>query len=213
MNPHQPQRRTSSVWLIPDSALRPRPSRTAAPSLNRDEIPRHHSAPGTAPLGYPPAFRRGSRQRAASRADVVETEGLTKRFGEATVVSNLDLRVPRGTAFGYLGPNGAGKTTLIRMLLGLTRPTAGTMKLLGLPMPAGTARTRSPGSGRSSTSPASTTTSPDARTCGRSLPHASQRRTAGSTLRSSGSGSPTVPTTASPPTRWGCGSGSGSPPA
>jgi ABC-2 type transport system ATP-binding protein len=68
--------------------------------------------------------------------DVVEAEGLTKRFGEATVVSNVDLRVPRGTAFGYLGPNGAGKTTLIRMLLGLTKPTAGAMKLLGLPLPA-----------------------------------------------------------------------------
>jgi ABC-2 type transport system ATP-binding protein len=66
---------------------------------------------------------------------VVETEGLTKRFGDVTVVDAVDLSVPRGTAFGYLGPNGAGKTTLIRMLLGLTRPTAGTMTLLGLPVP------------------------------------------------------------------------------
>jgi ABC-2 type transport system ATP-binding protein len=72
--------------------------------------------------------------------DVVETEGLTKRFGEATVVSDVELRVPRGTAFGYLGPNGAGKTTLIRMLLGLTKPTAGTMRLLGLELPAGRRR-------------------------------------------------------------------------
>jgi ABC-2 type transport system ATP-binding protein len=67
---------------------------------------------------------------------VVETEGLTKRFGETTVVHAVDLRVPRGAAFGYLGPNGAGKTTLIRMLLGLTRATAGEMRLLGLPVPA-----------------------------------------------------------------------------
>jgi ABC-2 type transport system ATP-binding protein len=67
---------------------------------------------------------------------VVETRGLTKRFGETTVVHPVDLRVPRGTAFGYLGPNGAGKTTLIRMLLGLTKPTAGEMSLLGLPVPA-----------------------------------------------------------------------------
>jgi ABC-type multidrug transport system ATPase subunit len=51
---------------------------------------------------------------------VVETSGLTKRFGERVAVDNVDLRVPRGSAFGYLGPNGAGKTTLIRMLLGLT---------------------------------------------------------------------------------------------
>ncbi len=66
---------------------------------------------------------------------VVETSGLTKRFGERTAVANVDLRVPRGAAFGYLGPNGAGKTTLIRMLLGLTSATSGTMRLLGRPVP------------------------------------------------------------------------------
>jgi ABC-2 type transport system ATP-binding protein len=66
---------------------------------------------------------------------IVETSGLTKRFGERVAVSNVDLRVPRGAAFGYLGPNGAGKTTLIRMLLGLTQATAGTMRLLGRPVP------------------------------------------------------------------------------
>jgi ABC-2 type transport system ATP-binding protein len=67
---------------------------------------------------------------------VVETTGLTKRFGERAVVRGVDLRVPRGSAFGYLGPNGAGKTTLIRMLLGLTPATSGEMRLLGLPVPA-----------------------------------------------------------------------------
>jgi ABC-2 type transport system ATP-binding protein len=66
---------------------------------------------------------------------VVETSGLTKRFGERTVVRDVELRVPRGSAFGYLGPNGAGKTTLIRVLLGLTPATAGSMKLLGLLVP------------------------------------------------------------------------------
>jgi len=66
---------------------------------------------------------------------VVETARLTKSFGERTVVRGVDLRVPRGSAFGYLGPNGAGKTTLIRMLLGLTPATSGEMKLLGLPVP------------------------------------------------------------------------------
>src|SRR5207248_1959653 len=74
---------------------------------------------------------------------VVETAGLTKRFGERTVVRGVDLRVPRGSAFGYLGPNGAGKTTLIRMLLGLTPATAGSMKLLGHPVPAGIQECRS----------------------------------------------------------------------
>jgi ABC-2 type transport system ATP-binding protein len=65
----------------------------------------------------------------------VETAGLTKRFGGRTVVSDVALQVPRGVAFGYLGPNGAGKTTLIRMLLGLTPSTAGSMSLLGFPVP------------------------------------------------------------------------------
>src|SRR5207248_6613442 len=67
---------------------------------------------------------------------VVETAGLTKQFGERTVVRDVELHVPRGSAFGYLGPNGAGKTTLIRMLLGLTSATAGSMKLRGLEVPA-----------------------------------------------------------------------------
>src|SRR5262245_13292467 len=68
--------------------------------------------------------------------DVVRATRLTKRFGHTAVVDNVDLRVPRGTAFGYLGPNGAGKTTLIRMLLGLIRATSGEMELLGVPVPA-----------------------------------------------------------------------------
>jgi len=67
---------------------------------------------------------------------VIETKGLTKRFGERIAVNAVDLVVPRGVAFGFLGPNGAGKTTLIRTLLGLTRATAGEVSLLGLPQPA-----------------------------------------------------------------------------
>jgi ABC-2 type transport system ATP-binding protein len=66
---------------------------------------------------------------------VVETHDLSKRFGELTAVDQVELRVPRGSAFGYLGPNGAGKTTLIRVLLGLIRPSAGEISLLGLPLP------------------------------------------------------------------------------
>lgn len=60
----------------------------------------------------------------------VETSDLTKRFADRAAVDGVDLRVPRGCAFGYLGPNRAGKTTLIRVLLGLTRADAGTMHLL-----------------------------------------------------------------------------------
>ncbi len=71
----------------------------------------------------------------AENDSVIETNGLTKRFGSRTVLMSVDLRVPRGVAFGYLGPNGAGKTTLIRVLLGLTRANGGTMSLRGLPVP------------------------------------------------------------------------------
>jgi ABC-2 type transport system ATP-binding protein len=73
---------------------------------------------------------------ASSTELAIETSGLSKRFGERTAVDRIDLRVPTGGAFGFLGPNGAGKTTLIRMLLGLTGASAGTMKLLGRPVPA-----------------------------------------------------------------------------
>jgi ABC-2 type transport system ATP-binding protein len=65
----------------------------------------------------------------------VQTHGLTKRFGGNVAVNGVDLLIPRGCAFGYLGPNGAGKTTLIRVLLGLTHADAGTMSLLGYPVP------------------------------------------------------------------------------
>jgi ABC-2 type transport system ATP-binding protein len=72
----------------------------------------------------------------AANGWAVETHGLTKRFGSNTAVDDVELLVPRGSAFGYLGPNGAGKTTLMRTLLGLTRANAGTMALLGTPVPA-----------------------------------------------------------------------------
>jgi ABC-2 type transport system ATP-binding protein len=73
-------------------------------------------------------------QRAGSGL-AIETTGLTKRFGARTALDGIDLRVPRGSAFGFLGPNGAGKTTIIRTLLGLTGANAGTMKILGRPVP------------------------------------------------------------------------------
>ena len=66
---------------------------------------------------------------------VIETNGLSKRFGERVAVDEVDLVVPAGVAFGFLGPNGAGKTTLIRTLLGLTRASAGEFRLLDLPQP------------------------------------------------------------------------------
>jgi ABC-2 type transport system ATP-binding protein len=69
----------------------------------------------------------------------IETSGLTKKFGEATVVDSLNLQVPAGSVFGFLGPNGSGKTTTIRMLLGLISPNSGEARLLGEPIPANSA--------------------------------------------------------------------------
>lgn len=71
-----------------------------------------------------------------SRA-ALEVAGLRKAYGEVVAVDGLDFEVPRGATVGLLGANGAGKTTTIAMLLGLLAPTAGTIRVLGEPMPAG----------------------------------------------------------------------------
>jgi len=63
------------------------------------------------------------------------TSGLTKRFGSRNAVDGIDLRVPRGSIFGFLGPNGSGKTTTIRMLLGLANISSGEVSLLGQEVP------------------------------------------------------------------------------
>lgn len=63
---------------------------------------------------------------------VIQTQGLTKRYGGFVAVDSLDLAVRRGEVYGLLGPNGSGKTTTILMLLGLTEPTAGSVRVLGL---------------------------------------------------------------------------------
>jgi ABC-2 type transport system ATP-binding protein len=61
----------------------------------------------------------------------IEVRGLVKRYGELTAVGGVDLTVQTGDVYGYLGPNGAGKTTSLRMMLGLIRPTEGTVRLFG----------------------------------------------------------------------------------
>ncbi len=68
---------------------------------------------------------------------VIVARGLTKHFGAREAVRGIDLDVPRGGCFGFLGPNGAGKTTTLRMILGQSPLTAGTLSVLGLPVPAG----------------------------------------------------------------------------
>ena len=62
---------------------------------------------------------------------VIQTSGLTKRFGKNVAVDNLSMEVRRGRVYGLLGPNGSGKTTTMGMLLGLLRPTAGNFSLFG----------------------------------------------------------------------------------
>ena len=64
---------------------------------------------------------------------VVQTDGLTKRYGDRLAVDRVGMTVRRGEVYGFLGPNGAGKTTTLRMALGLIRPTAGVVSVLGHP--------------------------------------------------------------------------------
>lgn len=64
--------------------------------------------------------------------DAIRTDGLTKYYGKARGIEQIDLIVPQGGFFGFIGPNGAGKSTTIRTLLGLIRPSAGRAQILGL---------------------------------------------------------------------------------
>ena len=68
---------------------------------------------------------------AAANSFVIDVTGVTKRFGNKTVVNAIDLQVRRGEIYGFLGPNGSGKTTFIRMLCGLLTPDGGTGTCLG----------------------------------------------------------------------------------
>ncbi len=64
-------------------------------------------------------------------SDIITTTGLCKRYGKVLRVKDLDLKVQEGVVYGFLGPNGAGKSTTMKMILGLARPTAGTITVLG----------------------------------------------------------------------------------
>jgi ABC-2 type transport system ATP-binding protein len=65
----------------------------------------------------------------------IQTKNLVKRFGDFTAVNQVAFAVNQGEIFGFLGPNGSGKTTTIRMMLGLLRPTQGSIEVLGIPVP------------------------------------------------------------------------------
>jgi len=71
-------------------------------------------------------------EQGAPTGEAIAAVGLTKRYLDFTAVDNLDLRVGYGEVFGLLGPNGAGKTTTILMMLGLSEPSAGTVRVAGL---------------------------------------------------------------------------------
>lgn len=66
--------------------------------------------------------------------NIIETHDLCKQYGNALRVAHLDLDVPEGSVYGFLGPNGAGKSTTLKMILGLVRPTAGSIQVLGKSM-------------------------------------------------------------------------------
>ena len=66
--------------------------------------------------------------------NIIETLDLCKQYGNALRVAHLDLDVPEGSVYGFLGPNGAGKSTTLKMILGLVRPTAGSIRVLGKSM-------------------------------------------------------------------------------
>jgi ABC-2 type transport system ATP-binding protein len=61
----------------------------------------------------------------------IETVGLTRKYGRTQALSNLNLRIARGSIYGFIGPNGAGKTTTLRLLAGLLEPTSGTIAMMG----------------------------------------------------------------------------------
>jgi ABC-2 type transport system ATP-binding protein len=63
--------------------------------------------------------------------NIIEAEGLTKKYGTQIAVNNLILQIREGEVFGFLGPNGAGKTTTLLMFLGLTEPTSGKIRVVG----------------------------------------------------------------------------------
>ena len=69
--------------------------------------------------------------------NIIETNDLCKQYGNALRVAHLDLDVPEGSVYGCLGPNGAGKSTTLKMILGLVRPTAGDIRVLGKKMDGG----------------------------------------------------------------------------
>ncbi len=117
-------------------AWRDRPSRPSGTPRRDTDTSARETANGTASALASARLSPTASPSPGPDSWAIETHGLTKWFGATAAIDDVELLVPRGSAFGYLGPNGAGKTTLIRVLLGLTRADSGTMSVLGLPVPA-----------------------------------------------------------------------------
>lgn len=69
-----------------------------------------------------------------SKQNLVETHNLTKEYGKVRCVNSVNMQVAPGAVYGFLGPNGAGKSTTLKMILGLAKPTAGSITLFGIPV-------------------------------------------------------------------------------
>ena len=92
------------------------------------------AAPGAVPAPAAPGAVPAPAAPSPSEGLVVVTEGLTRTYNGVNAVDGLNLSVPAGGIYGFLGPNGAGKSTTMKLLLGLTRPTSGSMSVLGRPV-------------------------------------------------------------------------------
>ena len=111
--PSRPAPSAPPTWIRPTGAVGgPAAATGPASARSRGDSP----APGTSPAPVDDL--------------VVATDALTKTYNGVNAVDAVSLRVPAGGIYGFLGPNGAGKSTTMKLLLGLTRPTSGTMSVL-----------------------------------------------------------------------------------
>ena len=118
---------STNTAVFPQWPAPGRPAPASAPTVP--------AASTASPTARPAPAQAPGRPRSHRTDDlVVTTDGLTKTYGDFHAVDHLNLRVPRGGIYGFLGPNGAGKSTTMKLLLGLTRPTSGTMSVLGHPV-------------------------------------------------------------------------------
>lgn len=83
----------------------------------------------------PQIFENGQKWGSENKAPIVVIQRLAKQFGKLSAIKNLNMTINTGETYGLIGPNGSGKTTLIRMMVGLSRPTAGSIDILGERMP------------------------------------------------------------------------------